>query len=105
RPLTVGRCAFVTEEMGLMRGTTIWRGCLLAIGVALAPGLAFGQIDQYGGPVGYQGYAPPENPLPIPVGSTQPDLGGLFLTGQYVMLRQTNPIRGQPIATRGFIDE
>jgi hypothetical protein len=89
-----------------MRGTTIWRGCLLAIGAALAPGLAFGQ-DQ-GGPVSFQGYAPmgdEKSQLPIPVGNTQPDLGGLFLVGQYVMLRQTNPIQGQPIATRGFIDE
>ncbi len=86
-----------------MRGKTFWRGCLLVIGAALAPGLAFGQ-DQ-GGPVSYQGYSPPDFQLPIPVGNTQPEQGGLYLFGQYMMLRQTNPIQGQPIATRGFIDE
>jgi hypothetical protein len=85
-----------------MRGTTIWRACLLTIGAVLVPGLAFGQ-DQ-GGPVGYQGYSLPDPQLPLPIGNTQPDQGGLFLIGQYVMFRQTNPIQGQPIATRGFTD-
>jgi hypothetical protein len=83
-----------------MRGTTIWRACLLTIGAVLAPGLAFGQ----GGPVEYQGYAPPDAPLPFPVFNTQPDRGLFFVEAQYLMLRQTNPIQGQPIATRGFTD-
>jgi Legionella pneumophila major outer membrane protein precursor len=87
-----------------MRGTTIWRACLLTIGAVLTPGLAFGQVDQ-GGPVEYQGYSLPDPQLPLPLFNTHPDLGLFFVEGQYVMLRQTNPIRGQPIATRGFTDE
>jgi len=90
-----------------MRGTTIWRGCLLAIGAALAPGLAYGQ-DVQGGPVSYQdSYAPMGgnyDQLPLPVGNTQPGLGGPYVFGEYLMWRQTNPIKGQPIATRGFTD-
>ena len=83
-----------------MRGTTIWRACLLTIGALLTPSLAWGQ----GGPVEYQGYSLPDPQLPFPIGNTQPDQGGFFVTGQYIMFRQTNPIQGQPIATRGLTD-
>ncbi len=90
-----------------MRGTTIWRGCLLAIGAALVPGLAFGQGQ--GGPASYQDsyswMGGEAQQLPLPVGNTQPGLGGPYVFGEYLMWRQTNPIKGQPIATRGFTDE
>ena len=88
-----------------MRGTTIGRACLLTIGALLTPGLAFGQIGP-SGPVEWQGYAPPDihEQLPLPIGNTQPEHCGFFVMGSYVMFRQTNPIQGQPIATRGFTD-
>src|SRR5262245_6078350 len=50
-PLAIGRSAFVTEEMGLMRRTSLgWSGLLAAI-LALVPSWVQAQT-------GYLGYAP-----------------------------------------------
>ena len=51
-----------------------------------------------------QEYAPPDMPLPLPLYSTRPEAGGFFLAAEFVMFRQTVPLRSQPIAYRGFVD-
>jgi hypothetical protein len=52
---------------------------------------------------GAAGYAPADPQIPLPLGSTRPEDGGLFLFGEYVMYHQTNTISSQQVATRGFI--
>jgi hypothetical protein len=81
-----------------MRKMSFWRAWLLTALTALAPGLAAAQD-----------YAPPDlggglrGGLPVPLYSTRPEDGGLFTAASYVMYRQTNPIKDQEIARRGFI--
>jgi hypothetical protein len=68
-----------------------------------SPG-TFGEGTATGVSVGPD-YAPPANGnLPLPLYNTQPSLGGLYLNAGFIFLQQTNPIKGQPIAYRGFID-
>lgn len=47
-------------------------------------------------------YAPAHPQIWWPLGSTRPEDGGPFFYSQYTMYRQTNPLRDQPIAIRGF---
>jgi hypothetical protein len=50
------------------------------------------------------GYAPhDESELVTPLGSTRPEEGGFFAAGSYIMYRQTNPLKDQVVAVRGFI--
>jgi hypothetical protein len=80
-----------------MRRTSLGRSGLLAAIIALVPSWAWAQT-------GYPGYAPhDENQLVTPLGSTRPEEGGFFVAGSYVMYRQTNPLKDQVVAVRGFI--
>jgi len=78
-----------------MRGTICRLAGLLTAWAALAGGTAWGQ----GGP-----YAPPDPQLWNPLYSTQPADGGFFSSMEFVAYRQTNPLRNQTIAVRGFQD-
>lgn len=40
--------------------------------------------------------------FPVPLYSPRPELGGFFFDGEFLYWRQTNPIRNQIIAIRGF---
>jgi hypothetical protein len=95
----------VTEEMGLMRIKSVWGAGVLAALAALAvlaPGRSLAQESWPQG--GFAtGYAPPAVQLPYPLYNTHPEVGGLFLAGSYIMYNQTNPIKGQEIAVRGFV--
>jgi hypothetical protein len=51
---------------------------------------------------GSPGYAPAHPQLPVPLGSTRPEDGGPYVWAQGLLYRQTNPLRNQPIAVRGF---
>jgi hypothetical protein len=83
--------------MGHMRGTFIWGAALLAIGLSLtAAGVARAQDG------GAPAYAPAHPTLPIPIGSTRPEDGGLFVAFEYVMWHQTNTLKDQEVAVRGF---
>src|SRR5262249_30711250 len=87
----------VTEEMGLMRIKRVW-GAGVRAGRAALTMLAPGRIlAQESWPQGgfATGYAPPAVPLPYPLYSTHPEIGGLYLAGSYIMYNQTNPLRGQ----------
>lgn len=77
-----------------MRRTSIWRALLLTTGM-LTPALASAQgID----------YAPADPVLPLPLYNTQPGLGGLYLYGDFVYFKLSNPLQGQNVAVRGFVD-
>src|SRR5438105_13271306 len=81
------------EEMGLMRTRTGWLALLLTAGVALAPTGGRGQE------------VPPADPVfPLPLYHDRPEKGGLYVDGEFVFFKQTNPLRPQPIATRGLLD-
>lgn len=51
-----------------------------------------------------QDYAPPDPVFPLPLYSNRPAAGGLYLVGEFLYFRQTNPTKGQIIATRGLFD-
>jgi hypothetical protein len=90
----VERRAFVTKEMGLMRRMTSRGAGLLTAWLVLAATGAYAQLD----------YAPPDMVLPYPLYSTRPEDGGFFFGTEFVLYRQTNPLKGQIVAQRGFID-
>ena len=50
-------------------------------------------------------YSPPDVPFPAPIGHDRMDKGGIYFLGEFVMYQQTNPIKHQAIAFRGFVDE
>jgi hypothetical protein len=80
---------------GRRRCTAAGVGLLVAACLALAPASALGaDVPQY---------APAHPQIPWPLGSTRPEDGGPFVFAQYAMYRQTNPLRSQPIAFRGFL--
>src|SRR6516225_3027923 len=88
--------------MGHMRGKTIRGAWLLAVCLALAPVQAWAQggvTDGFGG----VGYAPADPSLWVPLGSTRPEDGGLFLYGEALLYRQSSPLKDQQVAVRGFI--
>jgi hypothetical protein len=95
----------VTGEKGLMRIKSVWGAGVLAALAALtvlAPGKTLAQESWPQG--GFAtGYAPPAVQLPYPLGSTHPEVGGLFMAATFQMYNQTNPIKGQEIAVRGFV--
>lgn len=55
------------------------------------------------GTTGAPGYAPSDPQIPLPIGSTRPEDGGFYPWVQYTMWRQTNPLRSQGVANRGFL--
>jgi hypothetical protein len=78
-----------------MRTQSFWRACLLTALVLLLPGLAKAQDAT--------GLYPPEVIWPFPF-SNRPDLGGLYVSSEFIMFRQTNPLTSQSVAYRGFLD-
>jgi hypothetical protein len=79
-----------------MMTRTCWLACLLAVGVALAPAAARGQEYE----------VPPltEPVFPLPLGHDRMEKGGFFADAEFIFWRQTNPIKHQTIAIRGFDD-
>ena len=78
-----------------MRTRTFWRACLFTALVLLLPGLVKAQDAT--------GLGSPDVMYPLPL-SNRPDLGGFVCSAEYVMFRQTNPLRDQIVAYRGFTD-
>jgi hypothetical protein len=81
--------------MGHMRGRKLGWACVLLAGLALLPARAFGQGEEF---------PRPDVELPFPLGHDRMDKGGLYLGGEFVMYKQTNPIKNQGIAFSGFTE-
>jgi hypothetical protein len=79
--------------MGHMRGRILWLACVLTASIALAPAPARGQGAEF---------PQPDVQLPWPLGHDRMDKGGLFLHGEFVMFKQTNPVKEEPVAFTGF---
>lgn len=78
-----------------MRTRSIWQAGLLWAYAVLACGGAYGQPYE----------VPPPDPVwPVPLYHDRPETGGFFAFGEFVMFHQTNPLRHQEIARRGFRD-
>lgn len=88
------------KEMGFMRTQTSWLAGLLALGMALAPSVAWGQAVS----TGYDVPALSEPISPFPLYSSRPEKGGLYMSGEFIYYRMTNPIKDQVISVRGFND-
>jgi hypothetical protein len=88
-----------------MRIKSVWGAGALAALAALAvlsPGRSLAQESWPQG--GFAtGYAPPVVQMPNPLYSTHPEVGGLFVAGSYIMYNQTNTMRSQEVAVRGFV--
>jgi hypothetical protein len=76
-----------------MRAKTIWRAALLTVILALTPAAASAQFSL--------GYAPADPTVPLPYGSTHPE-EGIYTSLEFLMFRQTMPLRNEVVATRGF---
>src|SRR5262245_11018973 len=91
-----GEASNVTEEKWLMRSKIGWSVLLLAAGVALAPAVARAQpgVDR-----------PPDPIIPLPLYHPRADVvGGVYTAAEFVIYRQTNPLRRQLLAVRGLVD-
>jgi hypothetical protein len=86
------------EEMGLMRTRIRWLAVLLTAGVALAPGGARAQNNDYEVPI----LSDPE--VPLPTYHIHPETGGFYAAGEFMFWRQTNPLKQQVIGVRGLED-
>jgi hypothetical protein len=77
-----------------MQTKTGWLALLLTAGVALAPTGVRGQADY-----------PPADPVwPLPLFHAHPETGGFYAAGEFLFMRQTNPLKHQLIAVRGLLD-
>jgi hypothetical protein len=77
-----------------MRTKTGWLALLLTAGVALAPTQVRGQAE----------YPQPDPVFPLPLFHTHPETGGFFVAGEFLYMRETNPLKHQLIAVRGLLD-
>jgi len=89
-----------------MRTRSFCLGLVLTAVMGLAPEAARCQDVQLPAPrvVRGQDYSPPDPVFPLPLYHERPETGGFYAAGNFLMLRQTNPLKEQPIAVRGFVD-
>ncbi len=79
-----------------MHNKSIGRAWLLAALAVLAPGAAYAQGIA-------EDYAPADPTFPFPLYSTHPEAGGLFTFGEALIFRQTNTLKSEIVAQRGFV--
>lgn len=77
-----------------MRGRITWLAYLFVAGLALRPAAAYGQEGAQ--------FPRPEVELPVPLGHDRIDKGGLYLAGEFVMWKQSNPVHSQQLAISGL---
>jgi len=76
-----------------MRSRIFCLGLMLTAVIGLTPGAAR-----------CQDYSPPDPVFPLPIYHERPEMGGFYAAGNFLLMRQTNPLKEQPIAVRGFVD-
>lgn len=82
-----------------MRTRNGWLALLLTAGMTLAPSAAWGQRFVHGESPG------PEDPATyLPLYHDRPEEGGFYCAAEFLYWRQTNPLRNQLLAVRGFVD-
>jgi hypothetical protein len=79
-----------------MRTRIGWLAVLLALGVAVTPQISQAQ--------GFSDVPLPSPQVPWPFGRPHLDQGGWYLAGEFLYMKQTNPLQSQPIGYRGLID-
>jgi hypothetical protein len=77
-----------------------WWAVVLSVALVPFGGTAQAQMGAGSG----SDYAPPEYTLPLPLYNTRPEDGGFFAALSFEMYRQTNPLKEQIVAIRGFLD-
>ncbi len=82
-----------------MRNRFGWLAALVAVGGLLAPATVRAQDGNYNYEV-----PPPNVQFPYPFGHPRYEEGGLYVAGEFLFLRQTNPMKTQIIAVRGVVD-
>jgi hypothetical protein len=82
-----------------MRNRFGWLAALVAVGGLLVPGTTRAQDGNNAYEV-----PPPNVQFPYPFGHPRMEEGGLYVAGEFMFLRQTNPIKTQVIAVRGVVD-
>ncbi len=50
-----------------------------------------------------QGYAPPDDPMPLPIGNTRLEDGGVYLVNEIVLYRETHPLGDHPLQEIGLV--
>ncbi|MCS6850978.1 MAG: hypothetical protein NZ700_07380 [Gemmataceae bacterium] len=81
-----------------MRTRTAWLAWLLTTGLALVPAAAQAQGDI--GP----NLGRPDPVWPLPLYHDRPETGGFYAAVEFLYYRQTNPLKQQTVAFRGFQD-
>jgi hypothetical protein len=81
------------EEMGFMRTTHSLRVVLLIAVIALVPTMARCQDST--------GYGRPDPDFPVPL-NNQPDWGGPYFAGEFLLFHTNRPVGDQVVAVRGF---
>ncbi len=79
-----------------MHNKSIGRAWLLAALAVLAPGAAYAQGIA-------EDYAPADPIFPFPLYSTHPEAGGLFTFAEALIFQQTNTMKSEIVAQRGFV--
>jgi hypothetical protein len=88
-----------------MRRRTCCLGLVLTAVMGLAPTAARCQdLNLPPRVVRGQDYSPPDPVFPLPLYHDRPETGGFYAAGNFLLLRQTNPLKEQPVAVRGFVD-
>jgi hypothetical protein len=82
-----------------MRKQTGWLAMLLVAGMALAPSTGRAQTNV----LDYDVPRDP-HPFPLPLYHDRPETGGLFVAGEFIYWKQTNPLGNQVIATYAEAD-
>src|SRR5438552_1241266 len=89
-----------------MRTRSFCLGLVLTAVMGLAPEAARCQDVQLPAPTVVRGqdYSPPDPVFPLPLYHERPETGGFYAAGDFLLFRQTIPLKEQPIAVRGFVD-
>jgi len=106
-----------------MRVRTLWLTGLVAAGLTLAPAAARAQDSGlFPDPLTVRGHdsgligdlltvraqtddgALPDSEVPLPLGHNPANKGGFYFGSEFMYFRQTNPLKSQTIAFRGFVD-